>query len=839
MILTWQASEAGFGIIKTDFNGKKMWGSKHNASDIATDGKRLFVVGDFGSESMYQPKVFDAKDCRPLNWGNGKLALEAPAGGTDADNIATAIAYGNGKIYASWPRRNAISVYDATSGDLLESWNVPAPGDLAVRPDGSLAVISQGKVLTVSNGQSSVLISDHVDLAESNAELIQGVLQVHNGIAVAPDGTIYVANNGKLQDVSIFDAQGRYLRSIGTPGGRPARGRYDKNGVFEPGNIALDKNGRLWVAETTDYPKRISVWDAKTGANVNEFFGGSSYFGWAYMDPRHPDELYCHNVIWKIDWKNNTCTPYSTIWRPTAPDEVFNVNPGGYNATLRVRTLKDGSQIAFGYGGETGPWQYIVSRRDGDLFKPYSAMIEIRREGQYATGNQYSVFSNRKKYPDGSYYWSDANNDQAVQENEVTKDVAVWKKLWADLAELYASPEDIEGGAISFDNSGGWNLARFKRPASDRASKIVWAYQGGKDWKQEMGHAPLTAGDMTGLTMPLGVAGDFTGAASYFGIAQLVTKDDGVYVGQLFRDGRLGGGSGPDTLNSETIIGQLVKPDGMNRTFFLGGAADGRVTEVLGLDTVKRLPDGEYTFTAADAKKALDAQTEYRAKLAKLQRLAITRGRNSLDSGKPVGKSINPQRGFTARAACDAENLYIRYDVTSESELINEATDPHLIFKGGNLFDIQLATDLSADPKRKTPVPGDLRLLVTRQGGKPYAVLFQPKVKGFKGQPIVLKSPANQESFDAIELVQVGLEYSKTGTGFNAVVTIPLKMLNWSLKPGQQIQMDLGYIFGNTTGNGTSARAYWSNNGFAANVINDVPNESKLEPAEWGTATVE
>jgi len=29
------------------------------------------------------------------------------------------------------------------------------------------------------------------------------------------------------------------------------------------------------------------------------------------------------------------------------------------------------------------------------------------------------------------------------------------------------------------------------------------------------------------------------------------------------------------------------------------------------------------------------------------------------------------------------------------------------------------------------------------------------------------------------------------------------------------------------------------NNSFSANVTNDVPNESRLEPAEWGMAVVE
>ena len=51
--------------------------------------------------------------------------------------------------------------------------------------------------------------------------------------------------------------------------------------------------------------------------------------------------------------------------------------------------------------------------------------------------------------------------------------------------------------------------------------------------------------------------------------------------------------------------------------------------------------------------------------------------------------------------------------------------------------------------------------------------------------------------------------------------------------------MDLGYIFGNKTGMQTALRTYWQNNSFSANVTNDIPNESRLEPHEWGQAAVE
>ena len=38
-------------------------------------------------------------------------------------------------------------------------------------------------------------------------------------------------------------------------------------------------------------------------------------------------------------------------------------------------------------------------------------------------------------------------------------------------------------------------------------------------------------------------------------------------------------------------------------------------------------------------------------------------------------------------------------------------------------------------------------------------------------------------------------------------------------------QLDVGYLFGNATGNATALRAYWSNKSFTAGVTQDVPHE--------------
>ena len=76
-------------------------------------------------------------------------------------------------------------------------------------------------------------------------------------------GEIFVTNGGALQDVSVFSAQGQYLRNIGKIGGRAPVGKYDAAGMFNPGSLALDSRGRLWVVETNMVPKRIGVWDCK------------------------------------------------------------------------------------------------------------------------------------------------------------------------------------------------------------------------------------------------------------------------------------------------------------------------------------------------------------------------------------------------------------------------------------------------------------------------------------------------------------------------------------------------------------------------------------------------
>jgi len=861
MLLTWDAAEYGWGLIRTDIEGKKQWGTMQGAKHLATDGKLIFLAGGHGFHRGLDVKVLDLKDARVARFASGASTIPAPAGGDEKTNHVTGLAYAKGKLYVAYGERNLIGVFSSEDGSLLQTFEIPEPQRLAVRPDESLAVISRGKVILIKDGKQTPWLDAHLD------EPI--------GIAVADDGTTYVANRGKLQNVSVFKSDGSFSHSIGRTGGRPAKGKYDASGMYMAGGIALDTKGRLWVAETTDSPKRISMWDTRSGKNLKEFFGSSGYFAYGFIDPARPNEMFAHNVLWEIDWKNYTSRPITTVWRETEPNMMNAVDPHAYGGAPRIITANNGRQYMS--GGHV--YKSILLRRDGDLFKPFAALIDVARSHILYHGTKLSLIDDNDPsvYPEGSYFWQDANDDQIVQAEELSllpKELGRPHIKWVDAdlsvrlhtGQMLRPVKVMENGQPIYDiakvektflvgnplfHGGGgyvmhgpdgevYTLSRDELVAWSSDGRPRFRYSGVKRWHDSLNLPIVKAGRLWGTTGPMGVAGDFFAHQTYFGINH-VFRRDGMYVGALLRDGRLGG-RGPYEGQPEGQGGYFGKLNinGERRYILIHGGQDSRVWEVLNLDTIKDLPGGVYHHSQGHVAQAKAAQEAYAAALEDAQRLTIVRGRAALDVAEPVEKTLEGGRGFAVRLAYDADNLYVRYDVTAKEPLANAISDPQIIFRGGNLLDLQLATDPAADAKRTKPAAGDVRLLITHQKNQPMAVLYCPKIAGFKGEPIVLSSPTGTESFDAIEVISdLKLEYRKTNTGFNAIATVPLQRLGLKLSPGQKVMFDAGYIFGNGEGTRAALRTYLKNNSFTANVVDDIPHESRLEPAEWGTAMVE
>lgn len=855
LILAWDAAEYGWGMVRTDLKGQRQWGTKHGATYLATDGKRFFVAGDHGFYGGLDVKVFDLKDARPLAFSGGVSSLEAPAGGDDRTNVVTGLAYGNGKLYVSYRGRDLIGVFDGSDGSLVTTWEVPSPGHASIRPDGSLAVISKEQVLSVRDGQVEPWLSEG--------------LTRPSGLVVAADGTAYVTDRGDAQAVLVFDPAGRYLRHVGKEGGRPAKGAYDPSGMFQPGGITLDRQNRLWVTEMADFPKRISVWDAKSGENLKEFFGGSEYFAYGYIDPAQTGEIYAHNVLWDIDWEAYTTQPRTTIWRKTEPDMAPPPNVDAHTSGGGFRMFTDAQGRQFGWGGASGSRGMILYIRDGDLFRPFAGVINPRRDS-------YPGLDEATRKLDQNHFWYDVNGNGKVDADEITPFSGMGHNphiLWIDedltmrftsghvlrpsgesdrghpvfdFAELEASPlqgklnnayliADAEGAAYSLQHREGPSLIKWSPEG-----EMLWNYPDMISWRDAMSMPIVKPGRLWATTRPMGIAGDFLAYQNYMGINHIF-RLDGQYVGAILQDGRLGGAEAyegqPEGQGGAFIQLNL---EGKDRIFAIHGGQDVRVWEVLGLDTIRDLPGGEYVHTEAKVAEARRALEAYEAALAGARELRILPGgREALEDAELATRELEGDRGLAAAMAYDAENLYIRYEIQSPHGLVNGQSEPHIIFRGGNLLDLQIATNPQADPERETPAPGDLRLLVTRQGGESVAMLYRPKVAGFTGTPTVLTSPTGTESFDSIEKLDVvELDYQPSNGGFTATVTVPLDALGLELRPGREVRLDLGYVFGNAAGTRTAMRAYLYNDSFTSNITDDIPHESRLEPAEWGTATV-
>jgi hypothetical protein len=182
-------------------------------------------------------------------------------------------------------------------------------------------------------------------------------------------------------------------------------------------------------------------------------------------------------------------------------------------------------------------------------------------------------------------------------------------------------------------------------------------------------------------------------------------------------------------------------------------------------------------------------------------------------------------------AVCVAGNRLYAAFRTSDPGLLDTAAggDVKYQFKRGGALDLMIAADRDVDGRRKSPGPGDLRLLFTRIEGRPRAVLFRARVAGgHAGEPVTYQSPIGTQIFD--EVLDVSAVIALACRGGNFEVSIPLDRIGLEPRKGQEILGDLGILRGQ--GGQTVQRIYWNN--LDTQLVSDLPDEARLQPGRWG-----
>ena len=165
-----------------------------------------------------------------------------------------------GEFLTSWGSYASVDIGAAPGGTFNEPWGI------AVAPDGSVYVADTWnyRIQKFSPDGKFITMWGEPGPGETPTKFWGP-----RGVAVDQDGLVYITDTGNNR-VVVFDDQGKFLTQFGINGINP--GEFD-----EPVGIAVDEDGLVYVADT--WNQRIQVFDQVT-PNAFQYLREWSVSGW-------------------------------------------------------------------------------------------------------------------------------------------------------------------------------------------------------------------------------------------------------------------------------------------------------------------------------------------------------------------------------------------------------------------------------------------------------------------------------------------------------------------------------------------------------------------------------
>lgn len=756
-----------------------------------------------------------------------------------------------------------LEVVDGASGKIEREIVIRKPGELAFAPDGRLYATSDGAVVKV-------------DLTGGKHQPLALDLKMPGAMTCDRQGNLYVFDRApERQVVRVFDPNGKFLREVGEPGGYQA-GPWNVKRMQAITALAVDREGKLWCVSEGYWPKRIGCWSA-SGEFLRDYLGPTEYGGAGVLDPGDKRRLFYGPLEFEIDWDKGTSRLKNLTWTGATPagEVPIRVNGRTYLVT-RAKFAMQACAVVYLY--ETDRLKLAAAVGGAAAFEPLRSSEITRLLG----GKPLSNFQFR---------WSDRNGDGQVQAGECEfspKQIGNLSEFDGKL-NIQAGPvaflvkEFLSNGAPVYDekklplpasatavyrlSKGGYYRFGSDGPDAGYAEdgRLLWSYKNeGAGVGPDRSCGPYTPAQVVcqfGVvgheTAPEGDLGEFFVINANLGSWNLWTAD-GLLAGRIFRDLRDGKriswsmkehGRGlrldDVTAGQEHFQGWFCRSTTDGKYYAVAGHNHASVVEVAGLEKFKRL-GGEITVTPADLNQA-QAWRKDVLKLRAREAAKVLDGYSIEGTGlgkswesQPVAQleadAQNPGRSVSFQFCHDQANLYLRYVVRGAGPFKNSGEQWDRLFKTGACADLMLGLQADADPKRRAPVAGDKRILVSVMKGKPVVVLYDAVVPGTAAaQRWEVVSPTGRTEFDRVSLVEsarIGLEAD--GNGYTLEVTLPLKAIGLDVQPGRRIKLDWGILETDAEGTAVLSRSYWSNK--TTSTLADAPTEARLEPDLWGWA---
>ena len=430
----WTGAESQRQMVKIDYAGNTIWraspfvlGGFLGPRAIASNGKYLFAAYDGmhpvlsrlntatglfalydkegsvpimpGTASTTITAIMPPANSLPAEGGvNGMGRTPRPGDGTEPECLGLA-ATAN-EVFAAVYSQNIIQVLDAESGALSRKLDCPRPRALALDAKGNLYAVSFG------TDQPAQIVRFKGTEGAPTPVVTTG-LEAPVGVAVDASGKITVTDEGASQQIKTFSPDGKLVRTLGKPGGRPWSGAYDPTSYRDPSQIVADKQGGLVVAESS-IPKIFNRIDAVSGKTLTRWFGWPGYGIENVADPEDPMTNYY--PFEPEGFARATVPAGSEIGLPDAYWAPQKCNMEGVGTLFgegfpSISILENGRKY---FIADSNP--HAVCLIEGDSIKPVGHL------------DVYNIRDRRKPETKAAFIemWIDRNGDNKMQPDEVT-----------------------------------------------------------------------------------------------------------------------------------------------------------------------------------------------------------------------------------------------------------------------------------------------------------------------------------------------------------------------------------------------------------------------------------
>jgi hypothetical protein len=879
----WGGGEGAKPLLACSPAGKIAWkqirGGIASASLIAAADGTVYVwneIGQYAPRSLYR---VDARTGGYTEWESSKSTdlsmAQVFAGQKDVPDRPGSLAAGQGMLFLGFVERGLVAVVDAKTGKLLRTLAVPKVGDLELGADGLLYAISEGvKLVTIDPQGGAAKELCHVPLEDGKDWV--------SALAVGRDGDIYCGIRGTHHYVQVIGRDGKPGRTIGRKEGRQLTGPWQQDGMFAISALAIDGQGQLWATEEDGAPRRVSVWNAKTGEFANEFFGASTYgaIGGA-INPLDPCLMIGQGCEWRIDPKTGRASVLGVITRQGMGATRFGFSPDHrLFAAITPGFLSSGAPIRFFEKLKDGDWKLRAQLSQDQKAKQVSAWADENGDGQQQSDEVRSWPDDLGGWVQGWYMAVTADLTCYGGMKQIT--VSGWTKCGApryDLSQAKPLPGPKDGGARggmgAQHNAGAadnrfvlWNGTYGDDHAtldcySLETGKLVWTYPSNftgvhgshRACAPEVGML-RGAYDICGsVTLPQPI-GDIWVIPTNKGEWHAITEK-GYYLTKFWEGDPMKAEfpahaePGADCTRcppgaGEEAFGGSICLDKDGVLSLQGGHSSFWNVAVHGLERTRALAGGTLTLSAADVETARQYRQRYLNLEAGDRTLTVARATPAFtgvidrDFAARTVKSFARQDNAKVRAALawDEQHLYAAWEVMDDTPWINGADAPEFMYARGDTVDLQLQTDPKADPARDAAGLGDLRLSIGPFQGKATAVLYRRVVAkesdkhALKFVSGVYRDGVWMESVTFPTDLRIAVKPEPEKHRYVVEAAIPWATLGGAPAKGLVLRGDLGATHGNKAGDDTVLRSYWAN--LSTGLVSDEVEELMMTPKAWG-----